>query len=117
MLAAEVEFTRPSTRSVQILPGSSKDHYLLSFFELGRALPVLQRLPFRKTQFLALRQGHPQRLPLTTGDVELNPTEESVEVAVDLEPLPSFTLTPQIGVILLSDLERALELADRLASA
>jgi len=114
VLAAEFAFTQPTHRAIQIVPGRTEGHYLVTFFERSAPLPGLQKLPFRRTQWAAIVNGHVQYIYLPDGRLEIKPNGETVSLALHASKLPPFTPTPDIGTISKKDFESAMDVADRM---
>jgi len=115
VLAAEVQFVNPPHRSVQVAPGKAQGNYLITFYERQQPVRELQKLPFRRTQLAAMRNGHKQSIYLKpSGQLDFLPQGGVLQLVLSVEKLPSFAMSPEIGEISMSDLEVGLELADRL---
>ena len=114
MPAAEFTFVQPPHRSIQLIPDRSEGHYLLTMFERAAPLPTLQKLPFRRTQWAAIRNGHLQVIYLAEGRLEIKPDGDKVGLSLSVSKLPPFTAVPDVGVLLMSDFESAMEIADRM---
>src|SRR5437016_14346456 len=107
MPAAEFAFAQPPHRSIQLIPDRNEGHYLLTMFERSAPLPTLQNLPFRRTQWAAIRNRHPQTIYLPEGRLEFQPNGEKVNLALSVSKLPPFKEVPDVGVLLMRDLQSA----------
>ena len=113
MLAAEVNFIEPPYRSVQVSP-TSAGNYLLTFYDRGRPLPGLEKLPFRRTQWTAVRNGHRQPIYLSSGQLGIEIVGDDLALKVDMLQLPAFLKDPNMGVMNAQDFEAAMSIADRM---
>jgi hypothetical protein len=114
VLAAEVRFIKPGNRSVKIVPEAQPGHYSITFYEGRLPLPNLEKLPFRRTQFGALVNGHKQFVALALGELQLMPQDSTLAIILNVPKLPPYTAVPEVGTLHLPDLEQGLGIADKL---
>jgi hypothetical protein len=112
VFAAEVQFSSPEQRAIQILPDGKPGHYLLTFYERKQPLPELTKIHFRRSQLQALKMGHRQFAWLPSGQLDLIPGGAFIEISIAAEKLPPFAAGPLLGRIPLADLEVGLNTAD-----
>ena len=114
MLAAEVKFLQPQYRSVQVIL-SAPNHYLLTFFDRGRPLTGLEKLPFRKTQWQAIKNAHRQLIYLEgNSKISLEISAGLVTLIFEGEKLPISMADKNIGQVNVADFEVGLTIADRI---
>ena len=114
MLAAEFAFVQPPQRSIQIISDRSEGRYLITLSDRAAALPGFQKLPFRRTQWAAIKNGHSQFIYLPEVRLDLNPKGDQLNVFLSGGKLPPFTAVPELGSILMKDFESAMDIADRI---
>jgi hypothetical protein len=116
VLAAEVIFTDPPYRAVQVLP-ANPGHYLLTFYDRGRPLPGLERLPFRRTQWTAITNGHRQPIYLKpSGQIFIEMADANLHLKMETLQMPAFLKGPELGTVKVDDFEAAMVLADRMTA-